>query len=88
MLVACVLKYIFSPLLDRLVQPNKGKVKNEDNLNFLGQIRAGAAAVDGWLGVLGWCKYCSIMIQAQFLRDLLTQLDWIQPELGTSPSQG
>ena len=51
MLVACVLKYIFSPLLDRLVptlvQPNKGKVKNEDNLNFLGQIRA---AVDGWLG--------------------------------------
>ena len=50
MLVACVLKYIFSPLLDRLVQPNKGKVKNEDNLNFLGQIRAAAAAVDGWLG--------------------------------------
>ena len=68
MLVACVLKYIFSPLLDRLVptlvQPNKGKVKNEDNLNFLGQIRAGA---DRWQS---WCKYCSIMIRAQFLRDL------------------
>ena len=50
MLVACVLKYIFSPLLDRLVQPNKGKVKNEDNLNFLGQIRAGADRWQSWCG--------------------------------------